>query len=116
MTHVGKGIGRQGRTKTCFRIYKVRQLLKRGKAVESTHVLAPQTKPGDSARPGLSNSQPSLLSLAWLDIQHLNAKVQSFSGQRMIEIQNHGFFFDLMDAKIEVFALLPADLNAGPDF
>ena len=54
--------------------------------------------------------------LAWLDIQHLNAKIQSFPGQRVIEIQNHGFFFDLMDAKIKVFALSPADLNGGPDF
>jgi hypothetical protein len=51
-----------------------------------------------------------------LDIQHLNAKVQSFPGQRVIEIQNHGLFFDLMDAKIKVFAPSPADLNGGPDF
>src|SRR5262249_12417313 len=54
--------------------------------------------------------------LAWLDIQHLKAKIQSFSGQRVIEIQNHRLFFDLMDAKIKVFSTSPADLNGRPDF
>ena len=57
-----------------------------------------------------------LLRLAWLAIQHLKAKIQSFSGLRVIEIQNHGLFFDLMDAKIKIFSTSPADLNGSPDF
>src|SRR5262249_22746298 len=57
-----------------------------------------------------------LLRLAWLDIQHLKDKVQSFSGQRVIEAKIHGLYFDLMDAEIKVCSTSAADLSGSPDF